>query len=102
MNLVAGAQSSPVPVRRDLSLKRSKDVVCRMEAQDQGDLAVVLWRNLVISWGLCVVNALLLALQGQKVLNFEQCEAERVAKGVPAQDQVVESEIDCFRDSIAK
>ena len=102
MNMVAGVITSPVPVRRDLSLKRSKDVVCRMEAQGQGDLAVVLWRNLVISWGLYVVNALLLALHVQKVLNFEQCEAERVAKGVPAQDQVVKSEIDCFRDSIAK
>ena len=102
MNLVAGAQSSPVPVRRDLSLKRSKDVVCRMGAQGQEDLAVVLRRNLVISWGLCAVNALLLALHVQEVLNFEQWEAERVAKGVPAQAWVVESEIDCFRDSIAK
>ena len=73
-----------------------------MEAQGQGDLAAVLWRNLVISWGLCTVDALLLTLHVQEVLNFEQWEAERVAKGVPAQDQVVKSEIDCFRDSIAK
>ena len=56
----------------------------------------------MISWGLCAVNALLLALHVQEVLNFEQWEAERVAKGVPAQAWVVESEIDCFRDSIAK
>ena len=45
MNLVAGAQSFPVLVGRDLSLKRSKDAVLQMEAQGWEDLAVVLWRN---------------------------------------------------------
>ena len=49
MNLVAGVTSFPVPVRFDVSLAKSKDVVCRMEAQGQGDLAVVLTRNLLIS-----------------------------------------------------
>ena len=37
MNLVAGAQTFPVPVGRDSSLERSKDVVLQMEAQGQGD-----------------------------------------------------------------
>ena len=32
MNLVAGAQSFPVPVGKDSSLKRSKDMVHQMEA----------------------------------------------------------------------
>ena len=73
-----------------------------MEVQGRGDLAVVLWRNLLISWGLRVVNALLLVLYVQEVWNFEQWEAERVAKEVPAQDQVGESEMDCFGDSIAR
>ena len=73
-----------------------------MEAQGWGDLAVVLWRNLAISRGLCAVDALLLALHVQEVLNFDQWEQEWVAKGVPVQDQVVASEMDCFRDSIAK
>ena len=35
MNLVAGATTFPVPVRRDLSLKRSKDTVHRMEAHGE-------------------------------------------------------------------
>ena len=38
----------------------------------------------------------------QEVLNFDRWEAERVAKGAPAQDQVVEREMDCFGDSVAK
>ena len=71
MNLVAGAQTFPVPVGRDLSLKRSKDTVLQMEAQGQGDLAVVLQRNLAISWGLCAVNTLLLVLYVWEVLNFD-------------------------------
>ena len=37
-----------------------------------------------------------------EVLNFDRWEAERAAEGVPAQDPVVESEMDCFRDYIAK
>ena len=42
-----------------------------MEAQGQGDLAVVLWRNLAISWGLHAVDALLLVLYVWEVLNFD-------------------------------
>ena len=73
-----------------------------MEAQGWGDLAAVLWRNLVISWGLCMVNALLLTFRVREVLNFDWWEVERVAKGVPAQDWVVDLEMDCFGDSVAK
>ena len=100
MNLVAGAQTFPVLVGRDPSLERSKDAVLRMEAQGQGDLAAVLWRNLVISWGLCTVDALLLTLHVQEVLNFDWWERERAAKGVPVQDWVVDWEMDCFRGLI--
>ena len=49
-----------------------------------------------------MVDALLLALRVWEVLNFEQWEHERTAKDVPAQDQVVEGELDCFRDLVAK
>ena len=102
MNLVAGVTTFPVPARLDLSLARSEDVVHQMEAQGWGDLAAVLWRNLVISQGLCSANALLLMLCVWEVLNFDQWEAERVAEGVPAQDRVVESEMDCFGDQVVK
>ena len=102
MNLVAGVTSFPVPVRFDVSLAKSKDVVCQMEAQGQGDLAVVLTRNLLISRGLCVVDALLLMLCVWEVRNFELMEQARVAEEVPAQDGRVEGEMDCFRDSVAK
>ena len=102
MNLVAGATTFPVPVRRDLSLERFEDIVQRMEARSQGDLAVVLQRNLAISWGLHTVDALLLALHVWEVLNFDQWEQEQVAEGVLAQDWVVESEMHCFGDSVAK
>ena len=73
-----------------------------MEAHGQGDLAVVLWRNLAISWGLYVVDALLLTLCVQEVLNFDWWEQERAAEEVPAQDRVTALELDCFGDSIAK
>ena len=73
-----------------------------MEVHGQGDLAVVLWRNLAISWGLHVVNALLLVLHVWEVLNFKWWEQERVAKEVLAQDWVVKWEMDCFGDSVAK
>ena len=62
MNLVAGVVTFPVPVGFDASLTRSKDMVRRMEAVGQGGLAVVLTRNLVISWGLRAVDTLLLVL----------------------------------------
>ena len=73
-----------------------------MEAQGWGDLAAVLQRNLVISRGLCMVDALLLVLHVQEVLNFEQWEVEEIMEEVPVQDWVVEREMDCFRDSVAK
>ena len=49
-----------------------------------------------------MVDVLLLALHVQEVWNFELWEQERVAKGVPVQDWVVEEEKDCFRSSVAK
>ena len=94
MNLVAGAQTFPVLVRRDMSLERSKDAVYWMEAQGWGDLAVVLWRNLAISQGLHTVNALLLALYVWEV--------ERIVEGVPVQDPMIELEMDCFWGFVAK
>ena len=102
MNLVAGAQTFPVLVRRDMSLERSKDAVYWMEAQGWGDLAVVLWRNLAISQGLHTVNTLLLALYVWEVLNFDCWEVERIVEGVPVQDPMIELEMDCFGDSVAK
>ena len=102
MNLVAGVTTFPVPAGLNASLTRSEDSVHQMEAQGQGDLAVVLWRNLVISQGLCAVDTLLLALCVWEILSFDQWEQERAAEEAPAQDQVVEGELDCFRDSIAK
>ena len=85
-----------------MSLVRLEDVVCQMEDQGLGDLAAVLRRNLVISQGLHVVNALLLVLCVQEVQNFELWEQTRVAEEAPVQDQVVEGELDCFGDSVAK
>ena len=73
-----------------------------MEAVGQGDLAVVLTRNLAISRGLCVVDALLLALHVREVWNFELWEQARAAERVPAQDQVEEGEQDCFGILVAK
>ena len=57
-----------------------------MEAVSQGNLAAVLTRNLAISQGLRVVDALLLALCVQEVRNFELWELARAAEEVPAQD----------------
>ena len=51
-----------------------------MEAVGQGDLAAVLTRNLVISRGLHVVDALLLVLHVQEVWNFELWEQVRAAE----------------------
>ena len=73
-----------------------------MEAQGQGDLAAVLRRNLAISWGLHTVDALLLALCVREVWNFELWEQTRAAEEVPAQDWVVDGDLDCFGDSLAK
>ena len=73
-----------------------------MEAVGQVDLAAVLTRNLVISRGLCVVNALLLMFCVQEVQNFELWEQARAAERVPMQDRGREGEQDCFRMSLAK
>ena len=66
------------------------------------DPNTVLWRNLAISRGLHAVNTLLLALHVQEVLNFDRWEQEWAAEEVPAQDWVVDQEMDCFRDLVAK
>ena len=84
MNLVAGVMTFPVPAGFDVSLARSEDTVHRMEAVSQRDLTVVLTRNLVISQGLHVVDALLLMLHVQEVQNFELWEQARAAEEVPA------------------
>ena len=102
MNLVAGVTNFPVPVGFNVSLTRSEDTVCQMEAQGQEDLAVVLMRNLAISQGLCAVDAPLLVLHVQEVQNFELWEQVREAEGVLVQDWVAEGELDCFRSSLAK
>ena len=102
MNLVAGAMTFPVPAGFNMSLTRSEDTVHQMEAVSQGDLAVVLMRNLAISRGLHAVDTLLLVLCVQEVQNFELWEQVRVAKRVPAQDWVRKGEQDCFRMSVAK
>ena len=102
MRLVGGVMTFPVPVGSNNFLKRSKAVVQRMEAQGWGNLAVVVWRNLSITQGICAVDTLLLMFWVLEVLNFEQWEEERVTEGVPAQDPVAKPEIDCFGDQVAK
>ena len=73
-----------------------------MEAVGQGDLAAVLTRNLVISQGLCVVDALLLVLCVWEVQNFKLWEQERAAKEVPVQGWVVGGGWGCFRGLIVQ
>ena len=103
MNLVDGATTFPVPVRNDVSLIRSEDVVHCMEAVSQGDLAAVVVRNLAITRSLCVVDALLLVLHVQEVRNFEWWECSVAAEEVPAQDPGEEEpQQDCFRMSVAQ
>ena len=102
MNLVAGVMTFPVLAGFDASLARSEDAVRQMEAVGQGDLAAVLTRNLAISQGLCVVDALLLTLRVREVRNFELWEQVRVAEEVPAQDRGVGEGQDCFGMLIAK
>ena len=92
----------PVLARFDGSLARSEDTVHQMEAVGQVALAAVLTRNLVISRGLHVVDALLLALHVREVQNFELWEQAREAERVPAQDQVGEEEQDCFGMLVVK
>ena len=98
MNLVDGATTFPVPVGNDTSLARSEDVVRRMEAVGQGDLAAVVARNLSITQGLRAVDTLLLVLHVQEVRNFEWWEHSVAAEEVPAQDPGEEEpQQDCFR-----
>ena len=49
MRLVDGVMTFPVPAGGNNSLKRSETAVQQMEAQGQGDLAAVVWRNLLIA-----------------------------------------------------
>ena len=103
MNLVDGVMTFPVPVGNDASLARSEDVARRIEAVGQGNLAVVLARNLAITRGLHAVDALLLMLCVQEVWNFEWWEHLVAVEEVPAQDRVKEGpQQDCFRMSVAQ
>ena len=103
MSLVDGATTFPVPVRNDVSLARSEDAARRMEAVGRGDLAAVLARNLSITRGLRVVDALLLVLRVREVWNFEWWEHSVAAEGVPAQDPGEgEPQQDCFGMSVAQ
>ena len=103
MNLVDGATTFPVPVGNNTSLARSKDAAHHMEAVGQGNLAVVLVRNLVITRGLRAVDALLLMLHVREVQNFEWWECSVSAEEVPAQDRVEEeTQQDCFGMSVAQ
>ena len=103
MNLVDGATTFPVPVGNDVSLARSEDTAHHMEAVGQVDLAAVLVRNLVITRGLCAVDALLLVLRVREVQNFEWWERSVAAEEVQAQDQVEEEpQQDCFGMSVAQ
>ena len=103
MNLVDGATTFPVPVGNDVSLARSEDAVCCMEAVGQGDLAAVVARNLSMTRSLCVVDALLLMLRVWEVRNFEWWERSVVAEEVPVQDPGEEEpQQDCFGMSVAQ
>ena len=104
MNLVDGATTFPVSVGNDVSLTRSEDTARHMEAVGWADLAVVLVRNLAITRGLCVVDALLLVLHVWEVRNFEWWEHLMAAEEVPVQDQSEEEELsqDCFVMSVAQ
>ena len=93
----------PVPVRNDVSLARSEDAICHMEAVSWGDLAVVVARNLSITRSLHAVDALLLVLRVWEVWNFEWWERLVAAEEVPAQDPGEEEpQQDCFGMSVAQ
>ena len=103
MNLVDGVTSFPVPVGNDVSLARSEDTVCRMEAVGRADLAAVVARNLSMTRSLRVVDALLLMLRVREVRNFEWWERSVTAEEVPAQDLVEEEpQQDCFGMLVAQ
>ena len=103
MNLVDGATTFPVPVGHDTSLARSEDAVHRMEAVSQGDLAVVVARNLSITRSLRAVDTLLLMLRVREVQNFEWWERSVAAEEVPVQDLGEEEpQQDCFGMSVVQ
>ena len=103
MNLVDGVMTFPVPVGSDMSLARSEDAVCHMEAVGWGDLAVVVARNLLMTRSLRAVDALLLVLRVQEVQNFEWWECLVVAEEVSVQDPGEEEpQQDCFGMSVAQ
>ena len=83
MNLVDGATTFPVSVGNNASLARSEDTACCMETVSRADLAAVLARNLAITRGLRVVDALLLMLCVWEVQNFEWWEHSVAAEEVP-------------------
>ena len=103
MNLVDGAMTFPVPAGNDVSLARSKDMVHRMEAVGQANLAVVVVRNLSMTRSLRAVDALLLMLRVREVWNFEWWECSVAAEEVPVQDLGEEEpQQDCFGMSVAQ
>ena len=103
MNLVDGVTTFPVPVGNNVSLARSEDAARRMAAVSQGDLAVVLARNLSITRSIHTIDALLLMLRVWEVRNFEWWEHSVAAEEVPAQDPVEEGpQQDCFRMLVAQ
>ena len=71
------------------------------EAEEAGhlDVAGVLWQNVQMVRGLETASCLLLALRIQEVVLF--IEAWEEAERVPVQD-VVEEEMDCFRDQVTQ
>ena len=103
MNLVDGVTTFPVLVGSNMSLARSEDVVCCMEAVSWGDLAVVVVRNLSMTRSLRAVDILLLVLRVWEVWNFEWWEHLVAAEEVPAQDPGEEEpQQDCFRMLVAQ
>ena len=102
MNLVDGVTTFPVPVGSDVSLARSEDAVRHMVAVGREDLAAVVARNLSITRGVRVMDALLLVLRVQEVWNFEWWERSVAAEEVTAQDPGEEPQQDCFGMSVAQ
>ena len=103
MNLVDGVTTFPVLVGNNASLARSEDMVRRMEAVGQADLAAVVVGNLSMTRSLRVVDALLLMLHVREVRNFEWWERSVAAEEVPAQDPGEEEpQQDCFGMSVAQ
>ena len=86
-----------------MSLARSEDVVCHMEAVGQGNLAAAVARNLLITRSLRAVDALLLMLPVWEVQNFEWWERSVAVEEVPVQDPGEEEpQQDCFGMSVAQ